>query len=227
MRGALSGVRAPEGLRGRILQALDEAPPPSTMSAGAAVRVTPLKTRYAVPLAAAAVLALVVGGSAVSDHGGSPGQVQEASALPILEDVVRVHSSELPADVRANAPQRVASYFRNKVAFPVHPAEFGRSDVHLVGARVSNVRDRRAAALYYNAHGRRMTVVVFNQPRPVVFAKGVLRVRLGGREVYYQYVRGYTVPVRVHEGLTYAFTGDLGREQLLRLAAAARVRDNY
>jgi len=53
---------------------------------------------------------------------------------------------------------------------------------------------------------------------------GALRTRLLGRELYYHQVRGYTVPVRRQDGVTYAFTGDLDRRSLLRLAATARVR---
>lgn len=227
VREALGGVRAPEGLRDRIRVALDAAPPPVSASTRAPlVRVWPLRARHAVPLAAAAAVTMAVGSGlfAGDDNTRVTGPVQQAGTLPIFEDVVRVHSAELPADVRAEgAPQRVASYFRNKVEFPVRPAEFDRNDVRLVGARLSNVRDRRAAALYYDALGRRMTVVVFDQP--AARDPGILRVRFGGREVQYQYVRGYTVPVREHAGLTYAFAGDLDREQLLRLAASARVRE--
>jgi anti-sigma factor RsiW len=125
----------------------------------------------------------------------------------------------LPADVDGRRPQRVARYFREKLGYSIQPAEFDRQDVQLVGARLSNVRDRRAAALYYRIHGRRFTVVVFDAPG----IEQVDRVRLGDRELFYGQVGGYTVPVRRHAGLNYAFAGDVDRRTLLHLAATARV----
>src|SRR5690606_27891138 len=110
----------------------------------------------------------------------------------------------LPADVRAEQPHQVERFFRDKVRFPVRPADFRRRDARLIGGRLSNVRDRRAAALYYDVGGRRVTVVVFDGPEP--FENGAFRARMLGRELYYQQVNGYTVPVRRQDGLTYAFT---------------------
>jgi hypothetical protein len=103
----------------------------------------------------------------------------------------------------------------------VRPAEFESRDARLVGARLSNVRARRAAALYYElSNGRRMTVVVTDAPMEDDAAEPV---QLGNRSLFYRDVRGYPVPVRREAGLTYAFTGDADRETLLRLAAGARV----
>lgn len=206
-------VRAPAALRERICSAMDE-----TDRASGSVRVFALPKRIGIPLAVAAATLM-----AVTWGIGTGGGTQQAgtATMPVFEDVVRVHASELPADVQADEPREVAGYFRNKVEFRVRPAQFERRDARLVGARLSNVRDRRAAALYYDVGGRRLTVVVFD--RPAQLEHGALRARMLGRELYYQQVHGYTVPVRKEEGLNYAFTGDLDRRDLLRLAATARV----
>ena len=82
--------------------------------------------------------------------------------------------------------------------------------------------EQRAAALFYDVGGSRVTVVVFDRPRQL--DDGLRRAHLLGREVRYQQVGGYVVPVREQEGLAYAFTGDLDRRSLLRLAATARVQ---
>ena len=62
--------------------------------------------------------------------------------------------------------------------------------------------------------------MVFPSPRG---APAGAPVRLGNHDLFYGSARGYAVPVRQHEGLSYAFTGDLDRESLMRLAASARV----
>ncbi len=229
VRDALSGPPAPAHLEERVRFALDRQPEPGSATREPWIRVWPVAPRHAVP-AAAAVSLLVLGGMKL----GAPAEDPYLGAS-MLDDVVDLHSAELPADVRveersssadpvAGPPEppirRVARYFRDKVAFPVRPAVFDGRDVRLVGARLSNVRERRAAALYYDYHGRRMTVVVTDAP--VAEATGAAEVAAEG-SVTYRDVRGYAVPVRREAGLTYAFTGDLARDELLRLAASARV----
>lgn len=227
---------APDSLRARVCGALDEADREREQVRrsgwGQVIRVPSMKARHAVPLAAAAAaLLLVFGGplSATETSGsGARASQQQASmgqgASPLLEDVVRLHSSALPADVVGNQPQRVARYFQNKVAFPVHTAQFNRPYVRLTGARLANVRERRAAALFYDVGGHRMTLVVFEPPVAPFPMRGVIRTRLAGHELTYEQVEGHVVPVRHYHGLTYAMTGNLPRRQLLELAATFQVR---
>jgi len=214
VRDAMAVPAAPPRLHARVLENLRQTAPPAD-----GVRVVPLRLRYALPLAGAAALALAAG---VVDRGRDV----EQAGVAALEDVVRLQSARLPADVSVDprpdesAPvQRVSSYFQGKVEFPVRPAEFVGRDVRLIGARLSNVRERRAAALYYELQGgRRLTVVVTDAN----VAAGIEGARRQG--VVVRDVQGYPVGVRTHGGLTYAFTGDVDRETLARLAASARVR---
>jgi anti-sigma factor RsiW len=140
VREALSPVVvAPASLRERCLLALDREPEPARAA---------LPRRYVVASAAAV---LVVGVVAMGQNLRSDADDITAG----LEDIVALHSSHLPADVEVPTKEpgppmaAVSRYFRGKVAFPVRPAEFASRDVRLVGARLSNVRTRRAAALYY------------------------------------------------------------------------------
>lgn len=232
VRAALGGRTAPDGLRDRVRAALDEADRQATQATqapshrGRVLWLGPMKARHAVPAvaAAAAALLLFAGPLALGADDGSSGQQAAMGGSPLLDDVVRLHSNALPADVPGERPQEVARYFQNKVEFPVRTARFGRGDVQLTGARLTNVRDRRAAALYYQMRNRRVTLVVFEPPTRPLAAPGVLRSRLRGRDLRYQQVRGHVVPVREHQGLTYAMTGDLPRKELLRLAASLQVQ---
>ncbi len=233
---------APPDLASRLRKALDaedarlaasrpEAPVGAAPAARpplglAGLRVVPMKARYAVPAAAAAVALAVF----AAREGGNPdaaleGLHTEAGIAPpsmgIFEDVVQRHSSEHPAEV-SGPPTQVAGWFRDKLRFQVQPMEFTGPDVRLVGARISNVRDREEAAFYYSVRGRRVTVMVFEPPAPV--DRIARPVDLNGR-IYVGRARGYTVPVVQHHGLTYAIAGDLDERSLLQLAASARVRD--
>lgn len=217
VREALDAPPAPSGLRARVIANLDT---PSDD----VVRVVPLRMRYALPLAGAAAVALAVG--VVSSN-----EAVDQAGVAALEDVVRLQSAQLPSDVSVESSptqmtppvQRVSSYFRGKVGFPVRPAEFANRDVRLVGARLGNVRERTAAALYYELNsGQRLTVVVTDADVPA--EDEVEEGDPVGQRVIVRDVRGYPVGVRTHGGLTYAFTGDVDRDTLQNLAASARVR---
>jgi anti-sigma factor (TIGR02949 family) len=221
VKDSLRGVAAPAALRERIQQSLREAPAPiSTVEPARdrGIRSGMLRARYTVPLGMAAAAALAYGYVASpAASGDDEGDVSVAGTLPMFEDVVRLHSSELPVDVKRE--EQVAAYFRGKVDFPVRPARFRGTEAHLLGGRLSNVRERRAAALYYDVGGNRVTMVVFSAPRRIVDEMQPMRVR--GRELRYQQVRGYTVPVVYEGGVAYALTGDLDRQRLFQLAASA------
>ena len=233
---------APPGLASRIQRSLDAedarraaAAPDAPVGASeterpplglGGVRLVPLRAKYTVPAAAAAVALAVLaareGGNPIATEEGL--RVDTASAAPgssIFEDVVRRHSSEHPAEV-SGPPTQVASWFRGKLQFPVRPIEFNGPDVRLVGARISNVRDREAAAFFYTVQGHRVTVMVFEPPAPV--DRLARRANVRGRGIWYGSAHGHTVPVVEHDGLTYAIAGDLDRRSLLMLAASARVR---
>ena len=222
VKDSLRGLVAPPALRERISARLREAPAPVPMTGpmrDGVLRNGILRARYTVPLGLAAAAALAFGYYAgPGDVTG--GGVTEAGAVPLFEDVVRLHEGELPVDVKRE--EQVARYFRGKVDFPVRPARFRGTEAHLLGGRLSNVREQRAAALYYDVGGNRVTMVVFSAPRRMVEEMQPMRVR--GRELRYQQVRGYTVPVVYEGGVAYALTGDLDRQRLFQLAASATVQ---
>lgn len=211
VRDVLRSERAPDALRSRLVEALAKAPAPARSGA----RMLPL--RYALPLAAAAAVVLFVGTR--TSLGGS---ATEAGLTPLLDDVVRGHARAFPAEVKSAEGEEVASWFRDKVEFPVRPIRFGATRARLVGARLSNVRDRQAATLYYDVGGRRVTVIVF-EPQDVSF-DGTARTQIAGREVLYGSSRGYNVAIVRRNGVAYALSSDLDQRAMLRLAAAANIQ---
>lgn len=173
-------------------------------------------SRVAIPAAALAAFAYVV------PQGSSDTQTADSTS-PIFSEVVRKHSSAYPVEVAGQAPQ-VAGWLRERLQIPVHTVAFPREpQATLVGARLSNVREREAAALYYDVGGQRVTVLVFRRPANY----GNVRMEtVAGRSVYLGHVRRHRVPVVEHGGLTYAFTGDIESERLVRLAAMSNVNND-
>ncbi len=207
-------TRAPDALRARITTAVRR-----EQRGRYGVGAVPVGVRVAVPLglAASALLAVAyVSGPSTAPAVGVGPALGTAQVLP-LEDIVRVHA--LPADVAGN---EAVQFLRPRVRFPVRPVNFDRRDARFVGARLSNVRDRSAAAYYYEVGGRRVTVVSF--PGEDSVEAGFERTRVNGRVVSFVQADGHAIPVRNQDGLNYAFTGDLDRESLFELAATARVQ---
>jgi mycothiol system anti-sigma-R factor len=96
VRDAVRADKAPEALRARVTEVLGTMP----MPARPGVRMLPL--RYAIPIAAAAVVAITTGAlrSRIS--------VAEAGVAPVLEDVVRGHQRGFPAEVKETEGEEIA-----------------------------------------------------------------------------------------------------------------------
>jgi anti-sigma factor RsiW len=222
----LPRAEAPAALRKRVLRSLDSAEAadePSTSRRGA----------WTAVLSVAAMVALAAGITVQSDSpAGSSGPLLAADAMGLFGDIVARHTDQLPADIPAEPPEQVTNWFRGKVGFRVRSVEFAEPQVHFVGARVSHIRDRQAASFYYTLGGNRLTTVVFEASPTLKRAlndgdllrqSGAHRERIGSRLVTYHNVQGYTVPMVEHDGIVYAFTGDLDQRRLLRLVGSARL----
>jgi anti-sigma factor RsiW len=223
--GALPVPAASLELRSRIAGALD--------GADKASEPRPLRASWTGMLAAAAAVVLGLG---ALFRPGTPqprtSLAADTSPLGVLGDVVARHTDQLPADIAGDRPEQVTSWCRGKVGFRVRSVEFAEPQVRFLGARVSQVRDQQAVKLSYTIGDSRLTSVVFQSPPSLAqalrddqfFARsGAHRQRIGSRVVTYQNVQGYTVPMFEHEGITYAFTGDLDQRRLLQLVASARL----
>ncbi len=224
-QGVREGIRsaeAPPSLKVRVGHALDREDAAQGRAAA----------RWTTPLAVAAVLALALG-AALRPQPGNPHATEASTAVNgpgLLSDIVAQHKDQLPADVTPDQPEKVTPWFRGRVAFRVRSVDFGEPQVRFAGARVSHVGSQRAARFYYDVGDSRMTVVAFKPPpdfhavlrneRP---SQEWRRKRVGSRVLTYRNVQGYTVPVIEHDGIAYAFTGDLDQQRLLRLVASARL----
>jgi len=174
-------------------------------------------------LAVAATVLLAIGSLFNSDNVDTHKAAISTNYLPVLSDIVNSHEDQLPTEIETDVPSQVASWFRGKLGFRVESPEFLEPRVRLVGARVSYVDNSRAAKLVYRVGDSRITLIAF-RPKKDLSQMGGQRERIGKREVIYQTIRGYTVPIIQHDGIAYAFTGDLDRQKMLHLVASAQIR---
>ena len=217
LKRSLAGMRedcAPTALRMKITAALDAVDEEHEACESAARR-RKHATGFAVASAALAGVVLAAGYRTRSD-------TMTAGVLPVIEDIAQRHARELPSEVEASDPAAVTRWFRGKLDIPVRPVMFRGTPARLVGARISNVRDQMAAALYYDVDGRRMTVFVFDHalmPRSVESTAMVQ-----GRPVYVTSSHGYTVTFTEQQGIGYAIASDLPPQECARIVAHAEMR---
>lgn len=220
----LPRAATPEGVRAGVLRALDHAEPARDGVSRRGVGFT-----AGLAVAAAALLAVV----AIKRPDSPPIASGQPSAPLVVREVVARHTDQLPVDIADARAEQLSSWLSNKLGFRVRPVEFAQPDVHLVGARVSNIGGQPAARLNYTVGDSRMTVLVFQPPdeaqrllhedEEAVMRSGGRRVRVGAHLVTYHNVRGYTVPMLEQGGLAYAFASDLDERSLLQLIGAARL----
>lgn len=217
---------APVYLRARVEQAMLFVP---TQSMDDDKR--PISHVWWTVMSVAASVMLVTGAIVSTDRDRPQKGMASADALDIMREVVDRHKDKLPAEITTPVPEKATNWFRDKVGFRVRSVEFAEPRVHFEGARMSQVGSNQAAKLYYRVGDSQLTLVMFKAPPS--FAQllqsdrelrhlGVQRVWMSGRQVPYQTLQGYTVPIVQDNGIVYAFTGDLDQRMLLQLVATAR-----
>lgn len=225
LKRAMAGMReasCPTALRNRICAALDELDE-GEQQAQANVKRRRHGVTFALTGAALASLVLARGiharGDAVPHEGNGPAM---AGVLPMVEDVAQRHARDLPAEVAASDPAQVAQWFRGKLDIPVRPVMFRGMPARLVGARISNVGNQMAAALYYDVSGRRVTVFMFDSA--LMPRDNVEPAMVDGRPVYVGSSHGYTVTLTEQQGVGYAIATDMPPQESVRIVASADLR---
>jgi anti-sigma factor (TIGR02949 family) len=237
IKARFAPARAPEHLRGRVVEALGVAAPELEREHRSRATINHWMTAAAIAASVLLVLGSVIGTDRGSIERGTqalvtPLATAASSQVDIVRDIVDRHKDELPTEIATQVPEQATSWFRDKLKFRVRSVEFSEPRVQLRGARISQVGVEQAAKLYYSVGDSRLTLVVFRASpglEQVLGSQrelerwGAQRVHLGEHEVAYHTLQGYTVPMLQQNGIVYAFTGDLDQGRLLRLVASARI----
>jgi anti-sigma factor RsiW len=225
LKRAMAGLReshaAPTALRSKIAAMLEAEDARAQNEVRSAQK---RKHAAGFMLAGAALAGFVL---ATGRHTASPPDMRLNSAgivPPLLEDIAQRHARDLPSEVSGAQPEQVANFFRGRLDIPVRPVSFRGVPAHLVGARISNVRDRMAAALYYDVGGRRMTVFVFDGALLPREAQGIARRTVNNQPVYVGSALGYTVAFSERGGVAYAVASDLPAQDTIRIVERAEIQ---
>lgn len=200
-----SAGRAPPALRARI-------------EASLARERRPLWRRLLSPLPLGALAACAAGALLVlATHTTDDALVVEA---------VRSHHRGLPLEVMAASvgEASIPAWFAGKLDFHPTPPHFRGNGVHVLGARLSNLRELPAAYIRYELPKGQAGLFIVDDPRRT-FEPGGREVQLGPQVVRVVNARGYNVAVWRENEIVYSLVSDLDEAalfDLVRTAQAAR-----
>lgn len=234
VRGSLkktTKTSAPDDVRARMLAAMaaetsreekrdeetDAAPPPRGMLR---------HWRTMIPLASAAALTLAWGFAGKQPvTRGVPDVMQSGLANDeVLRELVDVHKRPIRPETKD--PTAVRG-FEPDVGVPVRAVRFKQGNARFVGARIVNMAGaERGAMLYYevpqgNGAVQRVSVFVYDPARVHIGPQNLAPHAVGTARVQIAQQGGYSVAVREHGGVAYAFTTDLDPDQSAQLVAQA------
>lgn len=182
--------------------------------------------RTMLPIASAAALTLAWGFAGKQPvTRGLPDVMQGGFANDeVLRELVDVHKR--PIRPETQDPKAIRS-FEPDVGVPVRAVRFKQGNARFVGARIVNMQGaERGAMLYYevpqqNGSVQRVSVFVYDPARVHIGSSATAPRAIGTARVQVVQQGGYSVAVRQHDGVAYAFTTDLDPDQSAQLVAQA------
>lgn len=174
--------------------------------------------RALVPLAAAALALLVTVPALLYERGAAARATLTANMVnEAVADHLRVVQAQRPLEIESGGVHQVRPWFEGRLDFsPVVPFA-GDATVPLRGGALAYFLDRKAAALVYGLRLHTVTLFVFRPDDLPWPTRGLERV--GGRDVYRAYSRGFTVLLWQANGLGYALVSDADPREVLEIAA--------
>lgn len=195
---------APASLRQSIGEALDREEAPAL----AWLR------RIVSPLPVAALAACIAGALVVF--------AGYRSTDPLVEEAVRKHARDLPLELSTAsvAPELIPGMLASHLDFNPRPPSFQGRDVHLVGARLAQLRDWPAAYMRYQTPRGQVGLFIIADPERRVVGSGH-PVRAGPATMRVINARGYNVAVWRRNEIVYSLVSDLDEADLVRLVETA------
>lgn len=217
--------RVRDALRARLREAMT--PPSAAGRAPATLRARieasivherrPLWRRLLAPLPVGALAACAAGALlVVATHGGDDGLVVEA---------VRSHHRRLPLEVMTASvgEASIPAWFSGKLDFHPSPPRFRGDGIHVLGARISNLRELPAAYFRYELPRGQAGLFIVDDPRRTFDPAG-REVQLGPQVVRVVNARGYNVAVWREREIVYSLVSDLDEAALFDLVRTAQAR---
>ena len=210
LREQLGSEKAPKSLRDRVIAGLEEVEQECGADDERRSWWTARRIGWvAGPLAAAMALVVIVPEFTVAPAASSPS--------PVIDSTVEWHQGNYPLEVTTADTYEATQWFDGKVDFSVRLPEFGDDRVNLLGGRIANIGERRAAFVLYEVDGQRLSTIMFDGEGMKVPRENLRRIE--DRDIAWLNQKGYGVAIVQDSGVTYALTSDLSEDRFLGLVA--------
>jgi anti-sigma factor RsiW len=143
----------------------------------------------------------------------------------LVEEAVRSHHRGLPLEVMAASvgEASVPAWFADKLDFHPSPPPFHGDGVHVLGARLSNLRELPAAYFRYELPKGQAGLFIVDDPRRTFDPAG-REVQVGPQMIRVVNARGYNVAVWRENEIVYSLVSDLDEAALFELVKTAQAR---
>jgi anti-sigma factor RsiW len=179
----------------------------------------PLTWRVIAPLSTAAAVALFFGVHFNQDRpADAVNEVTRASHDNLVDFLVQQHSVSREPDAEGS---NSIAHLEPELGFPVRAPDLDRFGAHFEGANLVPVDRTRVAMLRYTLGGRRVTLYMYDPEQLPMRAQRALQPSVvGTHAIFVGNRRGYSFATCEQQGVGYAVTGDLSREESAELVAA-------
>ena len=150
-------------------------------------------------------------------HSGASLRSGPALVGEVVNDHLRILSSQHPLDVESGGIHQVKPWFEGRLDFAPVVGFAGDQDFPLQGGAVAYVLDRKAAAFVFHRRLHAISLFVFRADGLPWATRGL--VRLGDVEAQSTASRGFNVILWRKGEMGYALVSNLDRQELTQLAA--------
>src|SRR6266540_4213808 len=141
----------------------------------------------------------------------------------LVDDAVRSHHRGLPLEVMAASVGEgsIPAWFAGKLDFNPAPPHFHGDGVHVLGARLSHLRELPAAYIRYALPRGQAGLFIVDDPGGRFGGRG-REVRVGPQVVHVVAARGYNVAFWRDNEIVYSLVSDLDEKALFELVRTAQ-----
>ncbi|MBI3072041.1 MAG: zf-HC2 domain-containing protein [Deltaproteobacteria bacterium] len=194
------------------------APAPASATASATAAARPVSfARLPEPPSSFPLVRVAAGSPREAPASPSPNPRASAVLPRHAEEIARRHERPIALDIASPEPAQIARFLERRLNFSIHLPPIIARGGQLLGARLTELGDARAAHLLFHKDGHKLSLFAFESGDPIpasgpggMVARNVSFLRVGHINVV-QWERGT---------VRYAFASNLGANEMLRLVRA-------
>lgn len=141
--------------------------------------------------------------------------------FPVFSESVKEHirflQGHLSINITTPKPEEALNWLQTKLDFKAMVPDLSSYGVNLLGARICNLKDKKAAYIIYKKNEHILSVFMFDA-KDLKFPKAK-KLAVNNKIFYLDKEKGYNSALWIDEGIACVFVSSLGEAELLHLAS--------